>query len=83
MLSNSHKSSLSLKAKAKAVPLLATVAFGGQKRRYSSYSFSTSALDGVSDQGHAQAALYPRGKNRQYPLVTSLIGPQSRSGRRG
>jgi hypothetical protein len=25
--------------------------------RYSSYSFSTSALDGVSDQRHARAAL--------------------------
>jgi hypothetical protein len=29
---------------------------------YSSYSFSTSALDGVSGQRHTPAALYPRGK---------------------
>jgi hypothetical protein len=29
-------------------------------RRYSSYSFLTSALDGVSDQRHAPTVLYPR-----------------------
>jgi hypothetical protein len=29
----------------------------GGERRYSSYSFSTSALDGVSGQRHASAAL--------------------------
>jgi hypothetical protein len=51
-------------------------------RRYSSYSFSTSAL-GVSSQHHAPAALYPRGKNPRYPLYRRLGGPQSRSGHRG
>jgi hypothetical protein len=30
---------------------------------YSSYSFTTSALDGVSGHRHAPAALYPRGKD--------------------
>jgi hypothetical protein len=30
---------------------------------YSSYSFSTWALDGVSGQRHAPAALYPRGND--------------------
>jgi hypothetical protein len=34
---------------------------------YSSYSFTTSALDGVSGQRHAPAALYSRGKGPQVP----------------
>jgi hypothetical protein len=34
----------------------------------SSYSFSTSALNVVSGQRHAPAALYPRGKDPRYPL---------------
>jgi hypothetical protein len=40
--------------KVKAVPLPKS------ERRYISYSFSTSALDGVSCQHHAPAVLYPR-----------------------
>jgi hypothetical protein len=40
------------------------------KRRYSSYSILTSALDGVSGQRHASAALYPRGST----LCTHWIG---------
>jgi hypothetical protein len=41
------------------------------ERRYMcrSYSLSTSALDGVSGQRHAPAALYPRGKNPPVPIV--------------
>jgi hypothetical protein len=50
-----------------------------RERRYSSYSFTTSALDGVSGQRHAPAALYPRGKDPRYPLDRKLGGPQSRS----
>jgi hypothetical protein len=42
----------------KTVPLRHADAKG--KRRYSSYSFLTSTLDGVSGQRHAPAALYPR-----------------------
>jgi hypothetical protein len=42
--------------KAKAVPLHATKALGGRGGK-SSYSFSTSALDGVSDQRLAPTAL--------------------------
>jgi hypothetical protein len=42
---------------AKAVPLRATKALGGGGWRYSSYSFSTSVLDGVSGKRHAPAAL--------------------------
>jgi hypothetical protein len=34
-----------------------------RERRYSSYSFTTSALDGVSGQRHTPAVFYPRGKD--------------------
>jgi hypothetical protein len=44
---------------------------------------TTSALDGVSGQSHARAALWPRGKDPKYPLARRLGGPQSRSGLRG
>jgi hypothetical protein len=37
-------------------------------RRYSSYSFTTSALDGVSGQRHAPAALLPPGKGSLVPI---------------
>jgi hypothetical protein len=43
-------------------------ALGGE-RRYSSYSFTTPALDGVSGQHHAPTALYPRGKAPPVPIV--------------
>jgi hypothetical protein len=53
------------------------------ERRYSSYSFLTSALDGgkwsASRPGHA----LPRGKDPRYPLYRRLCGPQSRSGYKG
>jgi hypothetical protein len=39
-------------------------------------SFLTSALDGVSGQCHASAALYPQGKDPRYPLDRRLGGPQ-------
>jgi hypothetical protein len=42
--------------KAKAVPLHAMKAFGGEEV-YSSYSFLTSALDEVSGQRHAPTTL--------------------------
>jgi hypothetical protein len=53
-----------------------------RERRYSSYSFTTSALDDVSGQGHASAALCPLGKDPRFPLCRRLSGPQSRSGHR-
>jgi hypothetical protein len=65
----------------KAVPLHAMEALGGE-RKYNSYSFLTSAVDG-SGQPHAPAVIYPRGKNPRYPLYRRLGGPQSRSGHRG
>jgi hypothetical protein len=42
------------------------------ERRCSSYSFTTSALYGVSGQHHAPAALCPRGKDPLYPLDRRL-----------
>jgi hypothetical protein len=45
------------------------------EKRYSSYSFTTSAVDGVSGQCHAPTELYPRGKNPRYPLYRRLGGP--------
>jgi hypothetical protein len=39
------------------------------ERRYCSYSFTTSALDGVNDQRHALAELYPREKEPRIPLA--------------
>jgi hypothetical protein len=42
-------------------------ALGGE-RRYSSYSFTTSALEGVSGQHHAPAALLPPGKGPPVPI---------------
>jgi hypothetical protein len=56
---------------AKADPLHATEALAGE-RRFSSYSFSTSALDKVSGQRHAPAALYPR--EMTPPPRTNFIG---------
>jgi hypothetical protein len=41
-------------------------------RSFSSYSFFTSALFGVSDQHHASATLYPQGKDPQYLLDRRL-----------
>jgi hypothetical protein len=47
-----------IQIKSKAVPLRHAGAKG--ERKYSSYSFLTSALDGESGQRHASTALYPR-----------------------
>jgi hypothetical protein len=53
------------------------------ERQYSSYSFTTLALDGVSRKRHAQAAFYPQGKEPWHPLDMRLGVPQSRSGHSG
>jgi hypothetical protein len=52
------------------------------ERKYSSCSFSTSALEVVSGQRHVPAVLYPRGKDPRYPMYRRLGRPQSRSGHR-
>jgi hypothetical protein len=43
-----------------------------RERRYSFYSFLTSAIEGIIDQRHAPAALYRRGKDSRYPLDRRL-----------
>jgi hypothetical protein len=45
------------------------------KRRCWSYSFLTSALDGVSGQRHVPAALYPRKNDPSCSLDRRLSGP--------
>jgi hypothetical protein len=60
--------------KGKVVPLH-TLEVQGQ--RYSPYSFTASALDGVSGQYHAPVALYP-GKGTPVPIVQE--GPRARDG---
>jgi hypothetical protein len=52
--------------KGKEVPVHTMEAQG--ERRYSSYSFMTSALDGVNGQHHAPAALFPPGKGPALPI---------------
>ena len=47
---------------------------------YSSTLSLTLALDGVGDQCHAPAALFP-GKGTRYPLYRRLSGPQEQHGR--
>jgi hypothetical protein len=47
------------------------------ERRYSSYSFTTSALDGGEWSASRLAALYPRGKDSRYPLYRRLDGPRA------
>jgi hypothetical protein len=66
--------SLHFSIKAKDVPLYAMKTLGG-KEVYSSYSFLTSALDGVSGQRYSPTALYSLGKDPR-PLDRWLGGPQ-------
>jgi hypothetical protein len=63
--------------KGKAVPQHTYGGAGGE-RMYSSYSFTTSALD----EGEWSASR-PEAKDPRYPLYRRLVGPQSRSGHRG
>jgi hypothetical protein len=58
----------------KAVPQHTYEDTGGESM-YSSYSFTTSALDGMSGQSHAPAALYSWEKDPQYLLDNWLGGP--------
>jgi hypothetical protein len=47
------------------------------ERTYSSYSFSTSVLDGVSGQLHAPAALYPRERTPCIHCTGGWVGPRA------
>jgi hypothetical protein len=80
-INNSNK--YNNKSKSKAVPLHAMEALGGE-RKYSSYSFTTSALDGgewsascpepVWTQRIEEKILYPcRGSNPDRPVVQPLV----------
>jgi hypothetical protein len=53
------------------------------ERKYSSYSFLTSALDGGEWSASRPGRALPRGKDPRYPLYRRLGVPQSRSGHRG
>jgi hypothetical protein len=64
--------------KAKAGPLHAMEAQG--ERMYSSYSFTTSALDGGEWSASRLGRALPPGKDPRYPLYRRLGGPQSQSG---
>jgi hypothetical protein len=46
------------------------------ERAYSSYSFLTMVLDGVSGQPHAPRVLSHWGKDPRYPLNRRLGGPK-------
>jgi hypothetical protein len=54
--------------KSKAVPLHAMEALGGE-RRYSSYSFTTSALDGDEWSASRPGRALPPGKGPPVPIV--------------
>jgi hypothetical protein len=53
------------------------------ERRYSSYSFLTSALDRGEWSASRPGRALPQRKDPRYPLYRRLGGPQSRSGHRG
>jgi hypothetical protein len=73
---------LSNKIKKQSSP---TTRHGGawRERRYNSYSFLTSALDGGEWPASRPDHTLPRRKELRYPLYRRLGGPQSRSGHRG
>jgi hypothetical protein len=44
---------------------------------YSSYSFTTTALDGASGQRHAPAMLYPEGRTHGTHWTGGWVGPRA------
>jgi hypothetical protein len=60
----------------------ATYHGGAWGKRYSSYSFLTSALDGGEWSASRPGRALPRGKDPRHQLYRRLDGPQSWSGRR-
>jgi hypothetical protein len=68
MFSNLHTLKTDITSPVKSSPATRHGGAWGE-RRCSSYSFSTSALDGVSGQRHAPAALLPPGKGPPVPVV--------------
>jgi hypothetical protein len=47
------------------------------ERRYSSYSFKTTVLDGVSGQRHALATIYPRERTPGTHCTGGWVGPRA------
>jgi hypothetical protein len=72
------------KKQSKAKQICPATRHGGAwgERRYSSYSFLTSALDGGEWSASRPGHTLPRGKDPLYPLCRRLDGPQSRPGHR-
>jgi hypothetical protein len=64
------------KTKAKAVPLHAIKALGGE-RRYSSYSFSTSALDGGESSALGPGRALPSGRTHGTHWTGGWVGPRA------
>jgi hypothetical protein len=62
--------------KGKAVSQYTCGGAGGEKR-YSSYSLTTSALDGVSGQRHVPVAVYLRGKDPGANWTGGWVGPRA------
>jgi hypothetical protein len=60
---------------AKAVPTKRRVG-ASEERRYSSYSFTTSALDGVSDQRYSPYRGLAPGKRHSVAIVGGWMGPR-------
>jgi hypothetical protein len=54
-----------------------------RERMYSSYTFLTSVLDGVTWSAFRPGHALPLGNDPQYPLDRRLGGPQSWSGHKG
>jgi hypothetical protein len=69
----SGSAAIGLVGKKCEVKLRATRHAGGEKR-YSSYSLSTSELDGVSFQRHASAGLYPRERTTGTHWIGGWVG---------
>jgi hypothetical protein len=67
-----------VKSKSKAVPLHAMEALGGGERRYSSYSFTTSALDGGEWSASRPGRALPSRKGPPVPICTGVwVGPRA------
>jgi hypothetical protein len=75
-----YKPLLAWLQKSKAVPLHVMETVG--ERKYSSYSFLTSALDEGEWSESRPGRILPLVKGPQSPIDSSLSGPQSRSGYR-
>jgi hypothetical protein len=70
-LCGAHTKKKKIKKKSKAVPIHAMEALGGE-RRYSSYSFTTSALDGGVWSASRPGRALPPGKGPPVPRLRKI-----------